>query len=415
MAWRCRHRTSTRSSPGRTVPSLFVDTVAARPDAVALRWRPAGSETATASLDLGGVRRPGLPGGGRARRRSGCSPGQRVVLMMRNRPEFYPADVGVLLAGATPISIYNSSSPEQIEYLAGHSEADGGHRRRRRDAGAVPQGPLRAARPAEPRPDRRPGRAGPGRRRALRRPARRRTRRPRRGGRPGPARGPRHPDLHLGHHRAAQGRDDLPLQPVLGAGEHDPGHRRAAHRLAAGLVPPHGPHRRAVAHALPPHRRGHRRHHLPRADRAGVLPAGGPARALPRRAPGVGEDLRRDHGRRVGRPREEGRVRAGARGRRQGGRRPGHRPAAPAGAGRRLGAGRRRRLRQRPGHGRPRPDAHRLHRRGPDPPAGARLLPGHRRAAVARSTACRRPPGRRPGPGASPARHRRRGRSPARR
>jgi len=43
--------------------------------------------------------------------------------MMKNRPEFYPADVGSLLAGATPISIYNSSSPEQIEYLASHSEA----------------------------------------------------------------------------------------------------------------------------------------------------------------------------------------------------------------------------------------------------------------------------------------------------
>jgi long-chain acyl-CoA synthetase len=43
--------------------------------------------------------------------------------MMRNWPEFYAADMGALLAGATPISIYNSSSPEQIEYLAGHSEA----------------------------------------------------------------------------------------------------------------------------------------------------------------------------------------------------------------------------------------------------------------------------------------------------
>jgi long-chain acyl-CoA synthetase len=53
----------------------------------------------------------------------GVRPGDRVVLMMRNRPEFHYADVGTLLAGATPMSIYNSSSPEQIEYLAGHSEA----------------------------------------------------------------------------------------------------------------------------------------------------------------------------------------------------------------------------------------------------------------------------------------------------
>jgi long-chain acyl-CoA synthetase len=43
---------------------------------------------------------------------------------MRNRPEFHVADLAVLLAGGTPISIYNSSSPEQIRFLAGHSRAE---------------------------------------------------------------------------------------------------------------------------------------------------------------------------------------------------------------------------------------------------------------------------------------------------
>jgi long-subunit acyl-CoA synthetase (AMP-forming) len=107
---------------GKTVPSLFRDMVAGRPDAVAVRWRPPGSDTATASLtwaqyaDQACRVAAGLEA-------LGLGPGQRVVLMMRNRPEFYPADMGALLAGATPISIYNSSSPEQIEYLASHSEA----------------------------------------------------------------------------------------------------------------------------------------------------------------------------------------------------------------------------------------------------------------------------------------------------
>jgi long-chain acyl-CoA synthetase len=107
---------------GRTVPSLFVDQVIARPDAVAVRWRPAGSETATASLTWAEYADQAcrVAAGLRA---LGVQPGQRVLLMMRNRPEFYPSDMGVLLAGATPISIYNSSSPEQIEYLANHSEA----------------------------------------------------------------------------------------------------------------------------------------------------------------------------------------------------------------------------------------------------------------------------------------------------
>jgi long-chain acyl-CoA synthetase len=53
----------------------------------------------------------------------GIGKGDRVVLMMRNRLEFHIADMAVLVAGASPISIYNSSSPEQIAYLVGHSKA----------------------------------------------------------------------------------------------------------------------------------------------------------------------------------------------------------------------------------------------------------------------------------------------------
>jgi long-chain acyl-CoA synthetase len=107
---------------GRTVPSLFVERVAANGDAVALRWRPAGSDTATGALTWAEYAdRAARVAAGLAA--LGVRPGERVVLMMRNRPEFHYADMGVLLAGATPMSIYNSSSPEQIEYLAGHSEA----------------------------------------------------------------------------------------------------------------------------------------------------------------------------------------------------------------------------------------------------------------------------------------------------
>jgi long-chain acyl-CoA synthetase len=53
----------------------------------------------------------------------GVRPGDRIVLMLRNRREFHIADVGALLAGTTPISIYNSSAPDQIAYLAGHCDA----------------------------------------------------------------------------------------------------------------------------------------------------------------------------------------------------------------------------------------------------------------------------------------------------
>ncbi|MFZ9016815.1 MAG: AMP-dependent synthetase/ligase, partial [Ilumatobacteraceae bacterium] len=53
----------------------------------------------------------------------GVRPGERVLLMMRNRPDFHWLDLGAQFVRATPVSIYNSSSPEEIEYLAGHAEA----------------------------------------------------------------------------------------------------------------------------------------------------------------------------------------------------------------------------------------------------------------------------------------------------
>jgi long-chain acyl-CoA synthetase len=107
---------------GQTVPRLFATTVGARPDEAALRWRSPGAESATNALTWAEYadRACRVAAGLQA---LGVQPGQRIVLMMRNRPEFHYADMGALLAGATPISIYNSSSPEQIEYLAGHSEA----------------------------------------------------------------------------------------------------------------------------------------------------------------------------------------------------------------------------------------------------------------------------------------------------
>jgi long-chain acyl-CoA synthetase len=109
-----------RAIEGRTVPALFQDTVAARPDAVALRWLEEDGASGQWTWSEYAERACRVAS---ALTALGVGPGQRVVLMMRNRPEFHVADVGVLLAGATPVSIYNSSAPEQVEYLAGHCEA----------------------------------------------------------------------------------------------------------------------------------------------------------------------------------------------------------------------------------------------------------------------------------------------------
>ena len=47
----------------------------------------------------------------------GVAAGDTVVMMIRNRQEFHALDVAILFCGATPVSIYNSSAPDQIQYL----------------------------------------------------------------------------------------------------------------------------------------------------------------------------------------------------------------------------------------------------------------------------------------------------------
>jgi long-subunit acyl-CoA synthetase (AMP-forming) len=47
----------------------------------------------------------------------GVRPGDTVAFMLTNRPEFHLLDTAAMHLGATPFSIYNTSSPEQIAYL----------------------------------------------------------------------------------------------------------------------------------------------------------------------------------------------------------------------------------------------------------------------------------------------------------
>ncbi|MDP9463424.1 MAG: AMP-binding protein [Actinomycetota bacterium] len=55
---------------------------------------------------------------------AGLVPNERMLLMMRNRPEFHWFDLAAQFLRATPVSIYNSSSPEEIQYLADHAGAE---------------------------------------------------------------------------------------------------------------------------------------------------------------------------------------------------------------------------------------------------------------------------------------------------
>src|SRR5213082_1937717 len=49
----------------------------------------------------------------------GLGRGQTLGIMLTNRPEFHFADSAAMHLGATPFSVYNTYSAEQIEYLVG--------------------------------------------------------------------------------------------------------------------------------------------------------------------------------------------------------------------------------------------------------------------------------------------------------
>ena len=97
-----------------------METVAAHGDLVALRWKEEddswGETTYTEFADQVARAAAGLSAMGLGR-------GDRLMLMIRNMPEFHVLDTAALFVGATPVSIYNSSSPEQIEYLSNDAGA----------------------------------------------------------------------------------------------------------------------------------------------------------------------------------------------------------------------------------------------------------------------------------------------------
>jgi long-chain acyl-CoA synthetase len=105
---------------GQTVPAQFLRTVQENADRTALRWRDEdgswGEWTFAEYAEKVALAAAGL-------RERGVGPGTRVVLMLRNIPEFHVIDMAVYFCGGTAVSIYNSSAPEQIAYLAGHCEA----------------------------------------------------------------------------------------------------------------------------------------------------------------------------------------------------------------------------------------------------------------------------------------------------
>jgi long-chain acyl-CoA synthetase len=106
---------------GQTIVSRYLETVAAHPDQVALRERqPDGTYQEWTYADHAAK----VAAAAAHLRSLQVGPGQRVVLMMRNIPDFHFIDLAIASLGATSISIYNSSAPDQVAYLVGHCRAE---------------------------------------------------------------------------------------------------------------------------------------------------------------------------------------------------------------------------------------------------------------------------------------------------
>src|SRR5918993_2663472 len=95
----------------------FRTTVAEHPDRVAVRSKD--DEVSWTWSELA-ERVDALAGGLAA---LGVRRGDTVALLLSNRPEFHVADLAVATLGATPFSIYATSSPEQIAYVVGDAQA----------------------------------------------------------------------------------------------------------------------------------------------------------------------------------------------------------------------------------------------------------------------------------------------------
>lgn len=100
-----------------TVCAAFQQTALIDPDAVAIRtvgdtvtitWRDYAARVRSIAAGLSAI---------------GLGRGDTVAIMLTNRPEFALVDCGAMHLGAIAFSVYNTSSPEQLNYLFDNADA----------------------------------------------------------------------------------------------------------------------------------------------------------------------------------------------------------------------------------------------------------------------------------------------------
>ncbi len=201
-----------RRAPGRASPCAW------RATPRASRWREYGERVRAIAEGLSSL---------------GLRRGDTLALLLTNRVEFHLLDAAAIHLGAVPFSIYTTSSPEQIEFLLRDSGAriavteDALLDRLEKALQGEPELDhlLMVERLAEVESRRTPGFDFEA---TLAR------------GRP---RRPAHADLHLGHHRSAEGRRAHAPEPARRLARHGRGLGPPERGRVGHLVPPLGPHR----------------------------------------------------------------------------------------------------------------------------------------------------------------------------
>ena len=94
-----------------TVAEAFQATADAHPDRVALRTK--GDEFSITWREYADRVEATRPAASPA---LGLGRGDTLAIMLTNRPEFHWFDAAALHLGATPFSLYNTYTPEQIQY-----------------------------------------------------------------------------------------------------------------------------------------------------------------------------------------------------------------------------------------------------------------------------------------------------------
>ena len=106
-------------APARNLVTRFLDQAAARGDAPFLWAKHAGTWRSTGWRAAAGA----VAGLARTLAAHGVAPGDRVVLVAENRPEWAIADLAVMAAGSITVPAYTTNTPDDHRHIVADSGA----------------------------------------------------------------------------------------------------------------------------------------------------------------------------------------------------------------------------------------------------------------------------------------------------